>query len=89
VISDIGIATGESIGRRDLAGVTVPVVCTAGALSRPYMRRLVRHLASSLPRGTYVEVPDAGHGAVFEQPRAMATLTMELVQEINPRHRVA
>lgn len=79
VIHDIGIATGESITNKDLGGLTTtPALSTTGELSRPYTRSLARRLADRLPLGTCVDVPGAGHGAVFEQPERLASLTRKI-----------
>ena len=51
---------------RDLATVSVPVVCTYGARSPTSMIHLVQALAAAIPTGTSREISGAGHAAPFD-----------------------
>ena len=47
----------------------------------------MRRLASALRAADYVEIPDAGHGATFEQPELMAEQTRKIAEsEVGTRH---
>jgi 2-succinyl-6-hydroxy-2,4-cyclohexadiene-1-carboxylate synthase len=53
-----------------LGGLDVPVLCMAGALDTNFVAA-ARDLTARLPRGEFVEIPDAGHAAHTEQPAAV------------------
>ena len=56
----------------------VPTVVAAGSLSVPHHREVARRLADLLPRGRFVEIPDARHAAHVSHPREFAHLVDEL-----------
>ena len=66
------IATGESITRRQLAHVTMPVVCTVGEQSRPATAKLMRRLHAWLPNSRLVVIPGAAHDVAHDNPAAVA-----------------
>lgn len=58
----------------DPAAIEVPVVVAHGASGADHHRRSAPVLASELPAGRLVEVPDAGHGVHLSHPEALADL---------------
>ncbi|MDJ0869799.1 MAG: 2-succinyl-6-hydroxy-2,4-cyclohexadiene-1-carboxylate synthase [Myxococcota bacterium] len=56
-----------------LASIDVPICLAAGA-NDPKFRALAASLAARLPRGEWALVPDAGHAAHLENPRACLAL---------------
>lgn len=58
--------------RPDLPGITVPVLAITGADDAITPPRLGREIADLVPRGTHVEIPDAGHLTPIEAPEAVA-----------------
>jgi pimeloyl-ACP methyl ester carboxylesterase len=71
----------NSIGGRpsaaELAGVTVPVVCSYGARSPSSMRRLVEGLAAALPTARVARIEGAGHAAPFDATTNFVRLVAE------------
>lgn len=51
-----------------LEQITVPVLALTGALDGQDNRKMSRRLADSTPRGTYLEISDAGHYPNLERP---------------------
>ena len=58
----------------DPAAIKVPVVVAYGSEGREHHRRSAPSLASELPDGRLVEVPDAGHGVHLSHPEELAGL---------------
>ena len=58
----------------DPSRIRVPVIVGRGGKSRVHHRRASRELASALPAGDLVEIPDAGHGAHLSHPSEVADL---------------
>ena len=56
---------GEALARQ----VSCPVLCMAGLEDTLTPREDVRASADLLPRGRYLEIPDAGHSLLLESPR--------------------
>jgi pimeloyl-ACP methyl ester carboxylesterase len=65
-LADFRNSIGTYPSAKDLAGVTVPVVCSCGARSPKAMFRLVRLLAAAIPTASTHQVEGAGHAAPFD-----------------------
>lgn len=66
------IATGESVSRRQLELLSIPVVCTAGALSRAANRKAMQRLTAWLPNASLAVIAGAAHEVVLDNPAAIA-----------------
>ena len=74
VVADLR-ATLRSYPRgRDLATITVPVVCTYGARSRPFMHATTRALAQAMPTATLRPIDGTAHAVPFDAPEAFARI---------------
>ena len=62
------VATGESISRRQIGQLSMPVVCTVGERSRNANRTLMRRLAAWLPNARLETIAGAGHEVVLANP---------------------
>jgi pimeloyl-ACP methyl ester carboxylesterase len=74
-----------SLGRGPVfnpAHVRIPAVVGRGGHSRPHQRRSARELASTLPAGELVEIPDAAHGAHLSHPGELAGLVKHAADRI-------
>lgn len=71
----LGQGTQPDLGSR-LSELAMPVLLLAGRLDRPYAAA-ARRMAERIPQATVVEVPEAGHSVVGEQPAAVATALRE------------
>jgi len=67
-LADIRMAIGSYPSARELASVSVPVVCTCGSRSATKMARVTRKLADVLPTGSFRQIEGAGHAAPFDAP---------------------
>jgi pimeloyl-ACP methyl ester carboxylesterase len=65
-LTDLLNSIGVYPSATELATVEVPVVCTYGARSPDSMVRLVRSLASAIPRASTERIEGAGHAAQFD-----------------------
>lgn len=65
-----GTGNQESLWGR-LGELDLPVLCLAGELDTKFTT-LGRQMADALPNGSFAAVPDAGHAAHTERPRAVA-----------------
>ena len=72
VIADLKATLRSYPRRRDLATLTIPVICTYGSRSAPYMRTVMRGLANSIPRATLRQIDSAAHAVPFDAPVAFA-----------------
>jgi 2-succinyl-6-hydroxy-2,4-cyclohexadiene-1-carboxylate synthase len=62
-----------------LGSLDLPVLCMAGALDGKFVDA-GRDLAARLPRGEFVEIPDAGHAAYTEQPAAVISAMKDFLR---------
>ena len=76
-LADFRNSVGVYPSARDLATVTVPVVCSYGARSPRNMSRLVRALASAIPGARTHEIEGGGHAAPFDAPDKFVELIAE------------
>jgi pimeloyl-ACP methyl ester carboxylesterase len=65
-LADLVNSIGVHPSAADLATVRVPVVCTYGSRSPDSMFRLVRSLATAIPRARTRRIDGAGHAAPFD-----------------------
>lgn len=65
-LADFRNSIGVYPSARELATVTVPVVCSYGARSPRNMARLVRGLAEAIPTASARAIEGAGHAAPFD-----------------------
>ena len=78
-LADFRNSIGVYPSERELAAVTVPVVCSYGARSLRNMSRLVRALASAIPGARTVELAGAGHAAPFDATGTFVALVAETI----------
>ncbi len=67
-LADIGIAIGNYPTAKELATMTVPILCTHGARSKDTMVRITHSLARAIPTASVREIAGAGHAAAFDAP---------------------
>jgi pimeloyl-ACP methyl ester carboxylesterase len=72
VVADLKATLRSYPRRRDLARLTVPVVCTYGSRSAAYMRAVTRGLARSIPNATVRQIDGAAHAVPFDAPDTFA-----------------
>lgn len=73
-VNDIAaVATGETISRRQVSRLGMPVVCTVGELSRSANQKTMRRLASWLPNARLGTIAGAAHEVVLCNPEAVTT----------------
>jgi pimeloyl-ACP methyl ester carboxylesterase len=78
-VNDVAaIATGETISRRQVGGLTMPVICSVGELSRPANRKTMRRLAAWLPNARLEVIGGAAHEVALTNPEAVARLALSL-----------
>lgn len=65
----------------DLAGVTVPVVCSYGSRSAGNIVALVRSLAAAIPTATARRIEGAGHAAPFDATTNFVHLIAESLRD--------
>jgi len=75
--------------RADLAGVTVPVVCSYGERSPTNMFRLVRLLAAALPTARLERIEGAGHAAPFDATTNFVRLIADTIASRDRARRVS
>ena len=80
-LADFRNSIGVYPSRRDLAAVSVPVVCSYGARSPDSMARLVRALAGAIPTAETRRVEGAGHAAPFDAPAEFVQLVADALVE--------
>ena len=78
-LADFVNSIGNYPSARDLATVSVPVVCSYGARSPDFMPRLVRALASAIPTARTHQIKGAGHAAPFDATTEFVQLIAEAV----------
>ena len=79
-VNDIAaVATGESISRRQVAQLGMPVICTVGERSRTANRKHMRRLAAWLPNARMETIAGAAHEVALTNPEAIARHAMALV----------
>ncbi len=66
----------------ELARITVPSVVMVGMADNLLPREAVETLAQMLPKGWLVEIPDAGHMLMMEDPQAVAQALRELLSMV-------
>jgi pimeloyl-ACP methyl ester carboxylesterase len=74
VVADLKATLRSYPRRRDLARLTLPVVCTYGSRSALYMRAVTRSLADSLPNAIVRQIDGAAHAVPFDAPGAFAEI---------------
>ena len=90
---DIGLADlrGQSlqVAPADLAGLDVPALVVAGAISHPSLRAIARRLAGALPDARFVELAGSGHVTYAERPDDFADAVAVFAAELDRRTAVA
>jgi pimeloyl-ACP methyl ester carboxylesterase len=86
-LADLRNSVAEYPRRRDLAQMSVPVVCSYGARSPDNMRRLVRSLALAIRTGKTREIAAAGHAAPFDAPASFVQVIADTISSSQGRHR--
>jgi 3-oxoadipate enol-lactonase len=64
----------------ELSNITVPAVVIVGKADQLMPRDLVDTTAQMLPKGWLVEIPDAGHMLMMEDPQAVAEALTEMLK---------
>jgi pimeloyl-ACP methyl ester carboxylesterase len=77
VVADLKATLGSYPRQGDLARITLPVVCTYGSRSGPYMAAVTRGLAASIPSATVRQVEGAAHAVPFDAPGTFARVISE------------
>jgi pimeloyl-ACP methyl ester carboxylesterase len=70
---------------RELATITVPVVCSYGARSPDFMPRRVRSLAAAIPCATTHRIEGSGHAAPFDATTEFVRLIADTMERPRPR----
>jgi pimeloyl-ACP methyl ester carboxylesterase len=68
-----------------LPRIACPAIVLRGSDSTVMRREAAEQMAAALPRGRFVEVPDAGHQLLIEQPEAVATVLRAWLDDVVPR----
>jgi pimeloyl-ACP methyl ester carboxylesterase len=63
-----------------LSNITVPAVVLYGASDQIVSRDRVETMAQMLPKGWLVEIPNAGHMLMMEEPQVVAAHLLQLIQ---------
>lgn len=79
VIADLHSTLGSYPAADDLARITVPVVCTYGSRSRPYMRAITAALAAAIPSSTVRQISGTAHAVPFDAPDEFARVIADVV----------
>jgi 3-oxoadipate enol-lactonase len=70
---------GLTYGER-LRTIQLPALVVRGAEDASSRRETMQELAGLLPKGRYVEMPEAGHVAPYQQPAQFAALVRDFLQ---------
>jgi esterase len=68
----------------ELRSVTCPTLIVKGGRSRILTEAVAERLASGLPNGRWITIPDAGHAIQVDQPKALAEAIDRFVAERAP-----
>ncbi len=79
VVADIRIAIGGYPPPKDLARISVPVVCAHGTRSMKLLASVTRSLARAIPTATVVEIGEAGHVVAFDAPGGFVKVIVEAI----------
>lgn len=71
----------------DLSRIAVPAVVLLGSSDQLLPRERVEMMAQMMPKGWLVEIPNAGHMLMMEDPQAVAAHLIELFQRVDPGNR--
>jgi pimeloyl-ACP methyl ester carboxylesterase len=80
VVADLKSTMGGYPRVKDLATITVPVVCTYGSRSRGYMRAVTRSLAHAIPTASVREIGGAAHAVAFDAPGNFAQVIAQVIR---------
>jgi pimeloyl-ACP methyl ester carboxylesterase len=72
VIADLFATMRSYPSAADLGALSVPVVCTYGVRSRPFMQAVARSLAQAVPTARLRPIEGAAHAVPFDNPHALA-----------------
>lgn len=67
-----------------LADLRCPVLAIAGALDLSDVAETARHLAEHAPEARAIVLPDVAHMIAMEQPRELASLTVDFLAPLRP-----
>ena len=74
---------GDTIYPHDkLKRLTFPILCIVGSEDRLILPAWVRQLAAILPHAQFVEIPEAGHSAYFEDPTTWNSTVLDFLTSI-------
>lgn len=85
VLADVRIAVGGYPPPKELAKITLPVVCAHGTRSGRYMSSITRSLAGAIPTARLQTVEGAGHAVAFDAPGNFVHLIGEAIDSGEPQ----
>lgn len=68
----------------DLSRISVPAVVVMGSSDQLLNKDQVKMMAQMLPKGWLVEIPNAGHMLMMEEPQAVADPLRQLIEMVDP-----